>query len=36
MNKHRSAGANRNATARDTARAAIKPPANASHKNNAS
>jgi hypothetical protein len=36
MNKHRSAGAIRNANARDPARANNNPPANANHKNNAS
>src|ERR1700677_4634723 len=36
MNKHRSAGAIRNAKAREPARANNNPPANANHKNNAS
>ena len=36
INKHRSAGATRNATPRETARAKINPPDNANHKNNAS
>ena len=36
MNKHRSAGANRNANTREAARANTNPTDNANHKNNAS